>query len=469
MQVGITAFGSLMLGVGSIVGSMAWLFHNYMIARAGTLASVVAWIFATLAFLPVALTLAELSSMFPSAGGPYVYKYYAFKRWLPKSGELWGFLTGWLLVASLLAGYACMSNGLANLLASTIYGNTNNSPIWFGPVTIFTLFGVTTLINLMQVSHATRLNNVFTLMKFAMAIAFGALVMACPTSSLTHVLNPVNLSGESNFMVNICSVLTLAIGGLGGIELIACASSETHNASRTVPRTMLLTLLSAGLIYAGMSVAVGAASPYVLSPDKVMCFVPGTNTPATLPGITGYLAGTFWGRLATAAVVASIVGCAIGGLLALARLAYSMALTGLFPRQFGQLNAKTQVPSFALGFQFVCLCILGIGSHLMSRIGIFPDAYSFLGETFSFMYILLIVMYGVTLISLRYTDPHLPRPFRIGANGNGLAWLTAILTVMIFGYIALFCTQFIYQFAGTMILASGLPIYGYFRWRKAPQ
>ncbi len=75
LKVGITAFGAWMVGVGSIIGSMAWLMHGPMLARAGTLPCILAWTIAAIATIPLAMILMELSSMFPDAGGPYVYKY----------------------------------------------------------------------------------------------------------------------------------------------------------------------------------------------------------------------------------------------------------------------------------------------------------------------------------------------------------------------------------------------------------
>jgi amino acid transporter len=49
--------------------------------------------------------------MFPQAGGPYVYKFYALKRLVPGSGEMLGFLTGWLFWIAIIVGLACMANG----------------------------------------------------------------------------------------------------------------------------------------------------------------------------------------------------------------------------------------------------------------------------------------------------------------------------------------------------------------------
>ena len=467
MKVGIGSFGAWMLGVVGIIGSMAWLFHSYMIARAGALCATVAWLLGALTFIPMALILAELSSMFPTAGGPYVYKFYALKRLFKTSGEMLGFLTGWIFYASLLAGYACMANGLVNVTGGAAFGSLDKTPLWFGPAVIFALFAATTAVNLMHVGRATMLNNVFTVVKLLMVPAFVALVASAPSSSFKYLLNPANLSGHSNVLENLTSVLTMAIGGFGGIEIMACASSETRDARKNIPRAMFLTLGSVALIYAAMSAAIGVAAAYVLGPDKATSLVPGTKFSATFPGVVEFIAGNVWGRIAAGCVAASIIGCAIAGLLALARLGYSLASTGLFPRAFAQLDEGTKVPGYALKFQFIVLCVIGIAANLASRTGFFPDAYSYLGETFCFMYLFILLLYGVSLIILRYTDPDMARPYRIGARGNWQAWLVTLLATGIFGYVAFGCTKPIYQLGGLIILMSGLPVYGYFRWRRS--
>src|ERR1700677_4087135 len=111
LKVGIGSFGAWTVGVGSIIGSMAWLMHGPMLARSGPAACLFAWVLAGVLSLPLALILMELSSMFPSAGGPYVYKYYALKRLIPGMGELVGFITGWVFWIWLVSAYSCMSNG----------------------------------------------------------------------------------------------------------------------------------------------------------------------------------------------------------------------------------------------------------------------------------------------------------------------------------------------------------------------
>jgi hypothetical protein len=119
-----------------------------------------------------------------------------------------------------------------------------------------------------------------------------------------------------------------------------------------------------------------------------------------------------------------------------------------------------------LFFQFWCLCTIGIGAYLLAKTGAFPDAYTFLAETFGFMNAFIALLYAVSAISLRYTDPHLHRSFRIGQEGNGLIWILAIAKVLIWGYAAFGCVQWQHQVAVALILLAGIPIYGYYRWRR---
>jgi amino acid transporter len=468
MQVGIGAFGAWALGVSSNIGSMAFLFHGCMILLGGPLASVIGWIIAACMALPLALVLAELSSMFPSAGGPYVYKYFALKRLVPGMGECLGFLTGWIFFVYLIAGYACMSNGLVNMLSNSLYGAPQASPLWFGPAVIILLFGSLTWLNLMQVKAASRLNNAFTLLKVAAVVAFIALAFNCKTWSWSNLISPANLTGTSDLFINIAAVLPLAMAGFSGIEMVGCTASETQNARRSVPSAIIRTVVTVAFIYISMCVAVSVITPYTVSADKTMAVVPGTQVIATAPALAEFLGGKAWGLALTIGVVMSIFSCGFCGLLAAARTSLSMAQTGLFPAQFAKLDEQSRVPKYALIFQLVLLCATGCGAFLLARLGVVPDAYSFLGGACGFIYGVLAMLYGVCLIGLRYTDPTMPRPFRLGRSGNAVAWLFAFGSFAVFGFVAFGCSQMSHQIAGFFFLLSGLPIYAFYRWRRKP-
>ncbi len=462
LRIGISSFAAWMLGVGSIIGSMAWLIHGPMLARAGSLALIAAWLIAGVMSLPLALILMELSSMFPAAGGPYVYKFYALKRLVPGAGEMFGFLTGWLFWIAIIVALACMSNGLANLMSSAFFGSTSTSPIWFGPAVILTLFGVTTALNLQTVKTAAVISNLFTLLKLAMACSFGVLVLFARSASVANIFSCTS-NATGDFWTNVASVLMLAMAGFSGLEMTGCTSAETKDASKSVPRAMLMTLLTVTVIYLGMCVAICAIAPLTLSADKSTLVVVGTNVQATCPALAGFIGGPIWGNAFTAAVVASIVGCGFSALLGLARVSYSMAKTNLFPRQFAQICQRSGVPKYALWFQFWCLTIIAVSANLLGHTGLFPDAYTFLAEVFGFMYAFVALLYGSCVVALRYTDPNLDRPFRIGKSGNLLVWMFALVTMGIWGYAAFFCVKLVHQIAGVVILLAGVPIYLYYK------
>lgn len=462
LRVGITSFAAWMLGGGSIIGSMAWLIHGPMLARAGALAAIVAWLIAGIMSLPLALILMELSSMFPQAGGPYVYKFYALKRLIPGSGEMLGFLTGWLFWIAIIVGLACMANGLANLLAAALFIK-GQTPIWFAPLVIITLSVVTTVLNLQTVRTAASINIVFTLMKVAMAVFFCLLVLLHPGASLANLVNcPVDpLPGQ--FWGKVASIFMLAMAGFSFMEMTGCMSAETRDASKSVPRAVFLTLLTVTAIYLVICISIASVAPLTLSADKTTLVMVGSTVQANCPALAGAIAGPIGGNLFTAAVVASIVGCGFTALLGISRVSYSMAKTKLFPRQFAQLCPSTGVPKHALWFQFWCMTIIALAASLLSHTSLFPDAYTFLAEVFGFMYAFVAMLYGICVVSLRYSDPAMERPSRIGRQGNLLVWLVASLTVAVWGYAAFFCVNWVHQAAGLAVLLAGLPIYFYYK------
>ncbi len=449
LHVGISGFGSWMLGVGTIIGSMAWLFHAPMIARGGTLASVAAFFIGAIISIPLAIVLSELSRLVPAAGGPYVYKYLAFKKLFPKAGDLLGFSSGWLFWVALVAGYACMANGFSNLLATSIWGSSGAAPLWFGPICIAGMFIVSTLMNSARVSQVAYINNLFTLLKFGLAAGFVALVWQSNQFDITRVMQTVTPAGKGDFFTNLSSVLIFGIAAYSGLELTACASSETAQAQRNVPRAIALTLLSVAAIYIAMSVAVGGSANFICTADGATAIVASSQLPATCPGIASYLAGPAFGALFTAGVIASIVGCGIGGMLSCARIIFAIAKTGLFPRQLAEVN-KAKVPVNALWFQCIAMTLVASAANLLSRVGLVPDAYTFLAEVFAFLYSFLAIFYGVSLLVLR-------REQNTGNPRLQICCATAV--IVIYFALAFFCVGITHQVAGFALLLLGIPLH----------
>lgn len=452
LKVGISAFGSYMLGVGTLIGSMAWLIHGTMIERAGALPSIAAWILGAVTMLPLALVIAELASIYPFAGGPYVYKVEAFKLIMPhKDASLFGFLSGWLYWIAMMTGLAFMTNGLSDLLSQWFLKGEESS--WLCFLVSFALLVLATLINLTRVSTSSRVVNLLTIFKFFMAFFFLFLVISAQGPSPDNLLHNTKASDPISFLQEMNKVLLLCAVAYSGLEVVSCTASETDGASRSVPAAILKTLFTVAAFYIFLAFAVGISMNFsgpeaALRPDQATC-----------PAVLGVLCGPLWGSIMGAFVIVSIFSCSVGAVMSNARVSYSMAKSGVFPRVFSDVNASAGVPVYSLWFQLLFVSLIALISRLAYMNGLTGNAYAFLGEVYGVLYSFLAAMYGVSLLILRFKAPQLKRPFRIGRSGNVLAVFVSILVFLIFGYLCLFCAHWTHQLTGLILLLSGIPVY----------
>ncbi len=257
----------------------------------------------------------------------------------------------------------------------------------------------------------------------------------------------------------------LALTGFTFLEISGCTSAETYDASSAVPKAMILTLATGTVIFALICLCTAGLPELTFDASRKTMIVSGTQLEANCPGLVRYLTGRLGGGIFFAGVILSILGGTFGALLALARVGYSMSINGLFPKQFS-VTSEQGVPIYALWFQVVCVTVIALLTLMFSRLGLFGNAYIFLGETFGFMYAVIGILYAVCFLSLRYTDKHLPRPFRVGrGKSNHIAWIVSIITVTIWGYAAFFCVQPIHQLSGLLITLSGVPVYLFYKTR----
>lgn len=467
LPVGISAFGAWMIGVGSLIGSMIWIIHGPMIARAGVYGTISTWALAALMTVPTALIVCELASMYPTAGGPYIYKYIAFQKVAPKYSEFLGFSTGWLYWMCMTTGIGCAAAGITAVLEPAFFENSKNAPVWFGSSVAVILYIGTTCMNLMRVKLAVRLNNVFTIIKVIMAIAFCCLVYSTGNPNFFNFIQNANMSEpKTGLFSGVGQILMLAMVAFSGLEVVACTASETEDPRRSVPKAIFKTLLVVVLVYILLTITVASADIYEIKNNTL--FFKGTNTSVTCPSVAGKIGGTIWGSLMTAGIVFSIISTCFNALRANVRIAFSMAETKLFPSIFSQLT-DNGVPRNALWLQCICVSIVGIVADILARTGICSDAYTFLGEVFGFLYSFLATLYGVSLMILRYKDPEHERPFRVGGKqGNAFAWGMVVASILIYSFAAFVCTAWIHQILAASILLAGLPFYFLFKKTKNP-
>jgi APA family basic amino acid/polyamine antiporter len=164
------------------------------------------------------------------------------------------------------------------------------------------------------------------------------------------------------------------------------------------------------------------------------------------------LFGGLGGRLVAAFVLASILGTLNAMVLVGPRIAYAMALDGLFFRGVERAHARFGTPGVAIALQAVMASVILLALESFER--------ALNATTFA---ILLATLADVAaLYRLRSTQPHRPRPYRVW----GYPWVPALYAVANAGVVAALLIGRPKESAiGLLLLALGLPFYWFFSRR----
>jgi len=135
-----------------------------------------------------------------------------------------------------------------------------------------------------------------------------------------------------------------------------------------------------------------------------------------------------------------VAGSDESGMLGSARLAYAMAIDGLFPRAFAKIHPRYNTP-------YVVLIIQGVIAFVLSSIGSLPGLISFAVLNLAFSFLLtcfaLIVLRSDRAANLR---------------GQHLLPLAGIAICLFL----LFSTTTFDKVAGALVILAGIPIYLYY-------
>ncbi|MGB6265855.1 MAG: APC family permease [Candidatus Acidiferrales bacterium] len=330
------------------------------IATAATLgaSAVVVWLIAWCAFyLPLALSVMELSSRYPQEGGLYVWSKRAF-------GEFPGFLTGWTYWASNLPYYPAVlyfaaSNAL--YIGPSRWQALANSKTYF---VVFALLGLAlgTFLNVIGLSVAKWLHNVGAIGTWLpIAILIGIAAVALHRfGSATH-FTTASLMPRTHFR-DILFWATIVFA-LGGSESASFLGDEVHVARRNLPRGLLAggVLVTIGYIVGTIAVLVALPPGQVNGLQGIMEAI--SNSAARIGleriGAMGIV------PLAALLITVSNLG-ALGAWLAVsARLPFVAGLDRYLPSAFARIHPRWGTPYVALLAQ----AALGVVFILLGQAG----------------------------------------------------------------------------------------------------
>ena len=390
-------------------------------AAAAGPSSIVIWIAAWLCFyMPLALSVLELSSRYPNEGGLYVWSKRAF-------GDVSGFMSAWTYWTSNLPYfpavlYFAASNVLFMRQAS--WQHLSGNATFYIVFALLTL-SLATLLNIVGLDVGRWLHNAGAL---AMWIPVGIVIVmglvawhrfGSATHFTWHAMRPSTHLNDLIFW----SVLTFAFGGC---ETASFMGEEIKNARHTIPLALL-----AG----GVTVTVC----YVLGTVCVLLALP-SNEVNSLQGLVQAVSKTAsrvgWpGLLPVAAflIALSNIGAAGAYLAAVARLPFVAGLDRFLPPAFGALHPKWKTPWVALLTQFV----LGAVFIFLGQAGTsVKGAYDVLVSMGVITYFIPYLYLFATMIKLQ-SEPTAPGVFRVPGGTvvarliATLGFLTTMLTIVL--------------------------------------
>lgn len=397
---GVT-FG-IAVGIGGTIGIGILRIPGSVAAQLGSASLIMGvWIVSGLYAFAGANTYAELGTMLPQDGGPYVFARRAY-------GEFVGFVIGWsdwILRASSMAYLAVALSEYAAALFAFPLGLIT-------PIAIAVLIFFTGLHWLgLRVGSLTQ--EIMSLFK---VIAFFVIIGACfffsPRQSSVAAPTASLFSDPKLLFVAIALSMQSILGTYSGWHVPVYFSEENTDPARSIPRALFSGVAFVVVIYVLFNLALLHALPV------------GKLAGSTLAAADAAEAifGGYTRPIVTAIALISLIGITNASFLFTPRVMFALSRDGLFASAGTRVNAGG-TPTVAL----LVTAAIAIG---LAAVGTFDKLFALT----AFLSVLVDVAAFGTLFVLRRKEPALARPFR--ARGYpvipGIVLAGAILLLIAF-------------------------------------
>jgi len=429
--------------VGTIIGSGIFLVPAEMMQAVGSAWLVyVAWFVGGALSLAGAITYAELGAMKPHAGGEYVYIRDAY-------GPLPGFLYAWTWFAiAKPASVATLTTGLVRILgtfpALAFFNNAAVSRpfvITYGQLAAIAAAALITALNYIGVKHAGNFQVVFTLLKIVIIVAVSLLAFTASTGTWRNFAT--SFAGATGGFAGFMAALIAALWAYDGWNDLNMVSGEIHDPGRAIPIALIV---GVGIV-AALYMLTNAAVQYVLPAASIAT----SQRPAS--AATAAAVGAWGAAIVSAGMALSILVSLNGTIMSGARVPFAMSRDGYFFRTMAEVHPRFYTPSVALIVQLVLSIVLLL----------FAGSFRQLFSLAIFAEWLFYMIAASTVFVLRNKEPDALRPYRTwGYPVVPALFITAAAVLLYYT----FTENIRNSLWGVLVIAAGVPIYGYFARKK---
>src|SRR6516164_4549741 len=370
-QLGVVSATALV--VSNMIGTGIFTSTGFLAGQLGSPSLVLwSWIVGAAAAFLGAICYAELGINFPSSGGEYVYLTRAF-------GPTWGFMTGW---ASFFAGFsapiATVALAFSGYLGhfdqrfrpenARVLAGSGEWTLQFGwaQAVACTLVALFTILNLLGVQRAARVQNVLTALKVAVLAAFIGLAFVSGQGDAANftrtAVRDVSTPLAAQFAISLFWIY-VAYSGWNAATYVA---EELRQPARTLPRALAVGTSIVAVLYILLNVVFIYGAPLEDLKGKLAV---GAFAASRLFGTQ--VAGIFSALMALSLMATVNAMVTIGP-----RVYYAMAKNGAFPSAAARVHPKWHTPATAIVAQAVCTMLMTMTP--------FPQLVVYIGFTLNF-------------------------------------------------------------------------------------
>ncbi len=345
------------------------------------------WVLGGVLALLGSLAYAEVATLFPKAGGNYVFLREGYGR---MAGFLWGWVEFWIIRSASIAALATMfTESFHDVLKQIRFwdemranpqGIQSLEVLSFWPRQVLTalVIGGLAFVN----SRGTKLGGGVQLFITILKVASLLLIIVLPFAVIGAVSEPT-------YPPKVEHLRPTWPGSLGGINWslygaaligvlwayhgwmnIGAMAEEVKSPQRNIP----LALFAGVFILIALYVLVNVSYYLVIPRDDIRELK--DTTVATEFCLR--LLGPIGGVLASAIVMTSVFGALNGNLLAGPRLLFAMGKDRLAPTSFERLHPRYGTPALATGVlaTWACLLVFGLGAMTQCRLPAIPLGFT---------------------------------------------------------------------------------------------
>jgi amino acid permease (GABA permease) len=382
------------------------------------------WLGVGIMTLLVGLSMAEVCSSYPTAGGLYYWS----AKLARKNGPAWSWFTGWFnfigqvaITAGIDFGAAFFINAFLNLQFGLGFGHWETILIF---AIVLTVHG---LLNQFGIRLVALLNNVSVWWHITGVLIIVLVLAFAPAHHLPAGQVFTGLFNNSGFHIGWWYIipigLLMAQYTFTGYDASAHMTEETHNAATAGPRgivmSILISLVAGFILVLGMTFALQGRIGGALYLNEA---AQGSSAPAQIwtdaIGLTG-------AKLLLLIAIGAQLFCGMSSITANSRMIYAFSRDGALPgsKTWHRVNKNTRTPTNAIWLAATGALILGL-PYLW-------NSYAY-GAVTSIATIGLYVAYVTpTFLRLRQGESFKRGPWHLGKWSYLVGWIAVTWVVII--------------------------------------